>query len=157
MLETAAARDDLEALVLVHQDAEIIDPDFCSKLRRALRDPTSAVVGCVGSVGARGLAWWEGSVTWDAFVRCYGARRGRRAGAFLERCEPAAAVPLGEVETLDGFVLALSPWAVRKLRFDESLDLVHGYDFDFCLQAAPPAARSWRRTSASSTTTRSSW
>ena len=28
----------------------------------------------------------------------------------------------------------LSPWAVRELRFDESLGQLHGYDFDFCLQ-----------------------
>jgi hypothetical protein len=36
---------------------------------------------------------------------------------------------------LDGFVLALSPWAVRNLRFDEGLgSQIHGYDLDFCLQ-----------------------
>ena len=40
----------------------------------------------------------------------------------------------GEVETLDGFVLALSPWAVRSIRFDESLSRFHGYDLDYCLQ-----------------------
>ena len=38
------------------------------------------------------------------------------------------------MDTLDGFVLALSPWAVRNLRFDESLGQLHGYDLDFCLQ-----------------------
>ena len=41
---------------------------------------------------------------------------------------------LGEVDTVDGFVMCLSPWVVRNLRFDESLGLLHGYDFDFCLQ-----------------------
>ena len=40
----------------------------------------------------------------------------------------------GEVETLDGFLLALSPWAVRNIRFDEALGGFHGYDLDFCLQ-----------------------
>jgi hypothetical protein len=29
----------------------------------------------------------------------------------------------------------LSPWAVRGLRFDESLGRLHGYDFDICMQA----------------------
>ena len=29
----------------------------------------------------------------------------------------------------------MSPWAVRELRFDESLGLLHGYDLDICLQA----------------------
>src|SRR5207237_93598 len=40
----------------------------------------------------------------------------------------------GEVDTLDGVVLAISPWVVRNVRFDESLGQIHGYDFDFCLQ-----------------------
>ncbi len=31
LLDEAAALDDLEALVLVHQDAEIVDPDFCAQ------------------------------------------------------------------------------------------------------------------------------
>jgi hypothetical protein len=30
--------------------------------------------------------------------------------------------------------MVLSPWAVRTLRFDESLGQFDGYDFDFCLQ-----------------------
>lgn len=41
---------------------------------------------------------------------------------------------LGEVDSLDGFVMALSPWTMRELRFDESLGKIHGYDFDFCMQ-----------------------
>ena len=35
---------------------------------------------------------------------------------------------------MDGFVIALSPWVVRNIRFDESLGQLHGYDLDFCLQ-----------------------
>ena len=31
--------------------------------------------------------------------------------------------------------MVLSPWAVRELRFDESLGKLHGYDFDICMQA----------------------
>ena len=46
LLDRAAERDDLEALVLVHQDAEIVDADLCAKVRAALRDP---------DVGARRL------------------------------------------------------------------------------------------------------
>jgi hypothetical protein len=34
-----------------------------------------------------------------------------------------------------GILLALSPWTVRNIRFDESLGLLrHGYDFDLCMQ-----------------------
>jgi hypothetical protein len=31
-------------------------------------------------------------------------------------------------------VLALSPWVVANVRFDESLGQFHGYDLDFCLR-----------------------
>jgi GT2 family glycosyltransferase len=41
----------------------------------------------------------------------------------------------GEVDSIDGIVIVLSPWAVRELRFDESLGSLHGYDFDICMQA----------------------
>ena len=41
---------------------------------------------------------------------------------------------LGEVDSIDGFVMALSPWAMQNLRFDESLGKIHGYDFDACMQ-----------------------
>ena len=57
ILDTVANREDLEALVLVHQDAEIVDRDFCSKLRQAFRDPDVGVVGCVGAIGVRSIAW----------------------------------------------------------------------------------------------------
>jgi ribosomal protein L29 len=135
LLDKASQLGDLEALVLVHQDAEIVDPDFCKKLRRALRDPDVGVVGCVGAIGVRSIAWWEGSVTWASFTHRYGELGGGEIPAFSWRGE---ALPpyakTGEVETVDGFVLGLSPWVVQNVRFDESLGQLHGYDFDFCLQ-----------------------
>jgi hypothetical protein len=131
ILDKAAACEDLEALVLVHQDAEIVDPDFCSKLRRALRDPQVGVVGCVGAVGVRSIAWWEGSVTWASSVYRYGEAGGGELAPVSELSGPGRT---GEVDTVHGFVLGLSPWTVRNVRFDESLGLLHGYDFDFCLQ-----------------------
>jgi hypothetical protein len=135
ILDTVARRDDVEGLVLLHQDAEIADLDFCAKLRKALSDPDVAVVGCVGAIGVRSIAWWEGSVTWASFVHRYSELGGGDLPAFaFNGAEMPAYARLGEVETVDGFVLALSPWAVRNIRFDESLGLLHGYDFDYCLQ-----------------------
>jgi hypothetical protein len=135
MLEMAAEREDLEALVLVHQDAKIVDPDFCRKLRAVRRDPDVAVVGCVGAIGVRSIAWWEGSVTWASFVHRYGELGGGDIESFSwngNTLPPYART--GEVDTVDGFVLCLSPWAVHNVRFDESLGQLHGYDFDYCLQ-----------------------
>jgi hypothetical protein len=135
LLDKAAALDDLEALVLVHQDAEIVDPDLCKKVRRALEDPDVGVVGCVGAIGVRSIAWWEGSVTWASFIHRYGEHGGGDLPAFswkVEEMPPYSRT--GEVDTVDGFLMALSPWVVRNIRFDESLGQLHGYDFDFCLQ-----------------------
>ena len=136
LMEKAAEHDDLEALVLVHQDAEIVDPGFCTKLRAALADPDVGVVGCVGAIGVRSIAWWEGSVTWASFTHRYGELGGGDIDSFSWNKDAMPAYArTGEVDTLDGFVLCLSPWAVRNLRFDETLGQLHGYDFDFCLQA----------------------
>ncbi len=136
IMDRAASIEGLEALVLLHQDAEIVDPRFCHRLRAALGDPEVGVVGCVGSLGARTIAWWEGSVTWASFIHRY---RELGGGDFPSvTWDENASAPyarLGEVETVDGFVLGLSPWVVHNIRFDESLgQALHGYDFDLCLQ-----------------------
>jgi hypothetical protein len=135
LLEKAAALDDLEALVLVHQDAEIVDPDFCLKLRRALEDPDVGVVGCVGAIGVRNIAWWEGSVTWASFVHRYGEPGEEFPSLSWDPDDLPPYARTGEVDTVDGFVLVVAPWTVRNVRFDETLgQALHGYDFDFCLQ-----------------------
>jgi hypothetical protein len=136
IMDRAKDIDGLEALVLLHQDSEIVDPDFIAKLRTALRDPDVGVVGCVGALGVRTIAWWEGSVTWASFIHRHAELGG---GDFPSVTWDHATNPpyasLGEVDSVDGFVLGLSPWVVRHIRFDESLgQALHGYDFDFCLQ-----------------------
>jgi len=135
ILDMVADRDDLEGLILLHQDTEIVDDDVCAKLRAALADPDVGVVGCVGAIGVRSIAWWEGSVTWGSFIHRYPEFGGGDLPAFAwdpEQLPPSAR--LGPVDTVDGFLIGLSPWVVRNLRFDESLGALHGYDFDFCLQ-----------------------
>jgi GT2 family glycosyltransferase len=137
ILDEAAKLADLEALALVHQDAEIVDPGFCAKVREALADPDIGVIGSVGAIGVRSIAWWEGSVTWGSFTHRY--PESEYGGGYFHGLAwtPDEAPPyarLGEVDTVDGFLMVLSPWVVRHIRFDESLGRVHGYDFDFCLQ-----------------------
>jgi hypothetical protein len=135
LIDQARACEELEALVLVHQDATIVDAHFCEVVRGALADPEVGIVGCVGAIDVRSIAWWEGSVTLASFVHRYHEHGGGDLPAFSwvwEEAPPYAR--LGEVDTLDGFLLVLSPWAVENLRFDESLGQFHGYDFDFCLQ-----------------------
>ena len=130
--------DELEALVLLHQDSEITDPRFPATLREAISDPMVAVVGCVGSIGARSIAWWEGSVTWASFTHRYPEQEfgGGEFPAFAWGFEDQPAYArTGEVDNIDGFLIGLTPWAIQNLRFDESLGKSHGYDADLCLQA----------------------
>jgi hypothetical protein len=131
ILDRAAALPELEALVLVHEDAEIVDDDFCAKLRRAFADPQVAVVGCVGATGVRSIAWWDGSLTWSSATYRYE----ELGGGEVPWPDDGVAHAPGPVESVYGVLLALSPWAVSNLRFDESLGAVYGYDFDICAQA----------------------
>ena len=71
VMDQAAELEGLEALVMLHQDAEVVDPDFCRKVRESLADPDVGVVGCVGAVGVRSIAWWDGAVTWASFTHRY--------------------------------------------------------------------------------------
>jgi Glycosyltransferase like family len=132
MLDRAAALDELEAIVLVHEDAEIVDPECCAKMRRALADPEVAVVGCVGAIGVGDIAWWDGAVTWNSAPYHYGELGG---GQLLFRAPNDPRPRPGEVDTVYGVMMAFSPWAVRNLRFDESIGLLHGYDADICRRA----------------------
>ena len=136
LLDLAAEHDGLEALVLVHQDAELDDLDFAAKIRDALRDPDAAIIGCVGAVGVRSIAWWQGAVTWAGVTHRYEEYGGgdTEAAGWDPGKLPSYA-HTGEVDSIDGVVMVLSPWAVRELRFDESLGNLHGYDFDICMQA----------------------
>jgi Glycosyltransferase like family len=135
LLDQAAALPDLEALVLVHQDTELVDADLCDKVRAALGDPAVGIVGCVGAVGVRSIAWWEASVTLASFINRYEEHGGGDLHSFSWAWDDAPPYAhTGEVETLDGFLLVLAPWTVRNLRFDESLGEFHGYDLDYCLQ-----------------------
>jgi hypothetical protein len=135
LLDHFTDRNGLEALVLVHQDAEIVEPDFCEIVRGPLEDPDTGLIGCVGAVGVRSIAWWEASVTCASFINRYEEHGGGDLESFSWAwTEAPAYARIGQVETLDGFVLVLSPWVVRNIRFDETLGTFHGYDLDFCLE-----------------------
>ncbi len=131
VLDAAARCNDLEALALVHPQTEIIDPEFCAKIRTALSNPDVGIVGATGATGVTSIAWWEGRVVSAPAVHQYGEHGGGELPALSwTQCEP----PPAEVEALDGQLLVLSPWVVRNLRFDEDRLLGHGFDLDFSLQ-----------------------
>jgi hypothetical protein len=127
VLDVFAPREDLEALVLLHEDVEIVDTQFCAKVRRRLAEPDVAVIGAIGAIGVESLAWWQAD------------GRGRVL-------ESRGLVDFGgenhDVDSVDGLMLVLSPWAVRNLRFDdETFTGFHGYDADICFQARAAGKR----------------
>lgn len=133
MLVEAASRDDLEAVVLLHQDLTIEDESFLAKVRAILAASEEvAVIGVAGAREVRGLAWWEGE--------SYGAAHSPRlvpGGSHLQYSYGAF-----EVESVDGLLLVLSAWAARELRFDHELaGPLDGYDMDLCLQARARGGR----------------
>jgi hypothetical protein len=131
VLDAAARCHDLEALALVHPQTEIVDPEFCAKIRAALSDPDVGIVGATGATGVTGIAWWEGRVVSAPAVHQYGEHGGGELPALSwTQCDP----PPAQVEALDGQLLVLAPWVVRNLRFDEDRLLGHGFDLDFSLQ-----------------------
>jgi glycosyl transferase family 2 len=131
VLDAAAGLDDLEALVLVDEHVELKEPHLCATLRSAFRDPAVAVVGWMGATGVRSIAWWEGRISRGPVQQ----RFHRHGGGELTACSwTDVDAPPAEVDAVDGRLMALSPWAVQNLRFDEELSLGFGYDVDFCLR-----------------------
>jgi Glycosyltransferase like family len=133
--DEAAEFEDLEALVLIHQDAEIADPGFSGKVRAALADAEVAIAGCTGAVDVRSIAYWEGSVTWASHTHRFEEFGGSELPGISWPDEVPSYTRTGEVDSIDGVLIVMSPWAIRNLRFDESLGNLHGYDLDICLQA----------------------
>jgi Glycosyltransferase like family len=139
LLNAAAAREDLEALVIVHPHTEIVDRRFCEKVRSALADPKVAVLGSAGAIKVRSIAWWEGEVSSASVVQRYHEYGGGEVPAYSWTArKPAPA----EVETVDGrLLMVLSPWAARNVRFDEGLFLGHGHDLDYCMRVRAAGRR----------------
>jgi SAM-dependent methyltransferase len=124
----ARARPDCEALVLLHDDVEIVDPNFRGKVLGAVGEADVGVVGVVGGADLCSAEWW-------------GARR--RAGRVFEtRGSIEVGPPRADVDVVDGLFLAVSPRAFGALRFDEdTCPRFHGYDVDYCLQARAAGLR----------------
>jgi hypothetical protein len=126
-LEHFAGVPGLEALVLLHEDTELLDADFCARARSVLSDPSIALAGPIGAYGVTSLRWWEGTIAGRA-----AETRGVVAG------EPAPC----DVDCLDGLLLVVSPWAVAHLRCDtERFTGFHAYDADLCFSARAAGKR----------------
>lgn len=124
----ARSRDDCDALVLLHDDVEIVDPNFRAKVLAAVGEESVGVVGVIGGAGLRSIAWWDARHT---------------AGRVFESRRPMdLGPPRADVDVVDGLLLVLSRRAFRQLSFDEvACPRFHGYDVDYCLQARAAGLR----------------
>lgn len=109
---------DLDAVILVHDDLEMIDPLTEQKVLGVLSASDDiAIVGVAG--GGSSMAWWNvdpiGHQLTDSMMLEFGDRNS------------------GDVDIVEGSFMAFSPWAIQELRFDERYEFL-GYD-DVCLEA----------------------
>lgn len=104
--------DNVDALVLQHDDLEITDQNFVSKMLDAMTSDV-ALIGVAGGKNAQTLAWWDYETTGHQ----------QTDSGMLTFTEPT-----GDVEVLEGSILILTPWSIRHLRFDERYGGFHGYD-----------------------------
>lgn len=109
-----------DMLILQHDDLEIVDPDAEAKFLTALAEPAVLLAGVAGGSARGGLGWWNhdpiGHQRTDAMNIDFGTRT-------------------GDVDLLEGSILALSRDAIRLLRFDLRYGGFHGYD-DIGMQAS---------------------
>lgn len=115
-----------DAIILVHDDLRITDPDAEEKFLKALTEPDVALVGVAGGKGRDSLQWWNsekvGHQMTDTRLLDFGART-------------------GDVAFLEGSIIAFSPWAVENLRCDERYtDFRSGWD-DICLHTLEAGKR----------------
>lgn len=126
--EVLAMGPAIEGLILLHEDVELREP-IEAKLRNEFSDETVAIVGAIGGRGVESVRWSRAKDTFghapDTF---YGEND--HGGGFHD------------VDIVDGLLIAMSPWAVRTLRFDETtFSGFHAYDADISMQAGAAGRR----------------
>ena len=118
IIDQVREQQNLEGLILLHEDLEIRDALFHSKVKSAFLGDKVGIVGSIGAVGVNSLAWWEGQIR----------------GALSEtRFRVVGDLNNTEVEVVDGSLLCIAPWIVQQVHFDEThFSGFHGYDADIC-------------------------
>jgi hypothetical protein len=131
MLDEAAAMPGLEALVLLHQDLELVDESLPERVRRVFADPRAGLLGALGGRITRFHCW----LAPDEIL-------GFALGP--EHLDEEIHITTGprEVDGVDGALLIVAPWAVRSIRFGEaSPKRFHGYDVDFSARVRAAGGR----------------
>ena len=102
LIERARSEPSCEALVLLHDDCEIVDGNFRAKAIANCSRTGVGVTGVVGGKGLRDLAWWRG--------------RGTAGAVFETRGYISEGSRQADVDAVDGLLMILSPEAFRNSR-----------------------------------------
>jgi hypothetical protein len=131
ILEAARAMPDVDALVFLHDDLEIQDPKFATKIREALT--RYDVVGLVGTTKLTSMRWWEhGPSTWRGYA--VDGRNGRTVVQGMRNVDGSFD---DYVESVDGMLFALNRRAIdSRIGFSPGVYRgIHGYVEELCMQA----------------------
>ena len=109
---------EIDALILLHDDLEVTDPQADEKITAAL-ELGADLIGIAGGSARGGLAWWNYEPIGHQLTDAMNIDFGRRSG---------------NVDLLEGSFLVFSPKAVKELRFDTQFEGFHGYD-EIAMQA----------------------
>ncbi len=133
------ARDaSAECLVLLHDDLEFRDVELAAKLRAAFADPSVAIVGLIGASGVQNLRWWQGERRGRVEDSGYGLHD---FGFEEQKLKPGTHYST-YVDSVDGMMIALSPWALENLTLEGlGYSGFHAYDAELCFQARAKGKR----------------
>jgi hypothetical protein len=121
----AFADKGFDAVILLHDDLEITDPDAEAKFLAALAEPDVGLAGVAGGGSSCGLAWWNAQPVGHQLTDVMDIDFGKRSG---------------NVILLEGSILVFGPQAIKSLRFDENVRGFHGYD-EIAMQACAAGMR----------------
>lgn len=129
----------MDAVVLLHDDLEMVDPDAEEKILGAFAEPDVAIVGVCGGKGDQSLAWWD-SETVGRQMTDSGMLDFEPDSRPIRGVNAALGQRVIDVAFVEGSIMAFSPWAVENLRFDPRYPGFLGYD-DVCLTARAEGKR----------------
>lgn len=121
----ALAGDKPDAVILLHDDLQILDPQAEAKFLAAMADDV-ALVGVAGGRSDQTLHWWNAEKVGHQYTN-----------SGLLDFEGGRT---GDVAFIEGSIMAFSPWAIENLRFDERYPGFAGYD-DICVTALKAGKR----------------
>jgi hypothetical protein len=126
MIDEATSLD-IDGIVFIHDDVLIRDENFSSKVISLFDNPEIGIVGAIGASSLKSVEWWW----YETRGRAY--ELGRTIDYGVGTCD---------VDAVDGLLIAMSPTAMRTLRFDDvNFSGFHGYDVDIGMQVKSAGLR----------------